>query len=65
MGGYSQQVVVSERFVVRIPDALDLDVAAPLLCAGITDLHPAQALGRRPRHARSPSSAWAAWATWA
>jgi uncharacterized zinc-type alcohol dehydrogenase-like protein len=35
-GGYSQQIVVSERFVLRIPDALELDVAAPLLCAGIT-----------------------------
>jgi alcohol dehydrogenase (NADP+) len=35
-GGYSQQVVVTERFVLRIPDALELDVAAPLLCAGIT-----------------------------
>jgi alcohol dehydrogenase (NADP+) len=35
-GGYSQQIVVTERFAVRIPDALALDVAAPLLCAGIT-----------------------------
>lgn len=35
-GGYSTHVVVSERFAVRIPDALSLDVAAPLLCAGIT-----------------------------
>jgi alcohol dehydrogenase (NADP+) len=39
-GGYSQQVVVKERFVVRIPDSLDLDVAAPLLCAGITTYVP-------------------------
>jgi len=35
MGGYAQEVVVSERMVLRIPDALELDVAAPLLCAGI------------------------------
>ena len=35
-GGYSQSIVVTEGFVVRIPDALELDVAAPLLCAGIT-----------------------------
>jgi uncharacterized zinc-type alcohol dehydrogenase-like protein len=35
-GGYSQKVVVNERFVCRIPDSLDFDVAAPLLCAGIT-----------------------------
>ncbi|GAB3029936.1 NAD(P)-dependent alcohol dehydrogenase [Mycobacterium bourgelatii] len=35
-GGYSQAVVVDEDFVVRIPDSLPLDKAAPLLCAGIT-----------------------------
>jgi uncharacterized zinc-type alcohol dehydrogenase-like protein len=35
-GGYSQQVVVDERFVVKIPDSLELQDAAPLLCAGIT-----------------------------
>jgi uncharacterized zinc-type alcohol dehydrogenase-like protein len=35
-GGYSQKIVVDERFVVRIPDALPLETAAPLLCAGIT-----------------------------
>ena len=39
-GGYSQQVVVDERFVVTIPDALELQVAAPLLCAGITTYSP-------------------------
>ncbi|MER6417266.1 NAD(P)-dependent alcohol dehydrogenase [Streptomyces sp. NPDC001137] len=39
-GGYSQKVVVDENFVVRIPDALSLDVAAPLLCAGITTYSP-------------------------
>jgi uncharacterized zinc-type alcohol dehydrogenase-like protein len=35
-GGYSQKIVVDERFVVRIPDAIPLQAAAPLLCAGIT-----------------------------
>jgi alcohol dehydrogenase (NADP+) len=35
-GGFSQAIVVTEDFVLRIPDALALDVAAPLLCAGIT-----------------------------
>jgi uncharacterized zinc-type alcohol dehydrogenase-like protein len=35
-GGYSQEIVVVESFVVNIPDAIALDVAAPLLCAGIT-----------------------------
>jgi len=39
-GGYSQSIVVTERFVVRIPDGLGLDVAAPLLCAGITTYSP-------------------------
>ncbi|MFG2945096.1 NAD(P)-dependent alcohol dehydrogenase [Streptomyces adustus] len=35
-GGYSEKVVVDENYVVRIPDGLKLDEAAPLLCAGIT-----------------------------
>jgi alcohol dehydrogenase (NADP+) len=35
-GGYSKQVVVDENYVLRIPESLGLDVAAPLLCAGIT-----------------------------
>ncbi|MGV2903281.1 NAD(P)-dependent alcohol dehydrogenase, partial [Microbacterium sp. AGC62] len=39
-GGYSEQVVVAEKFVLRIPDSLPLDVAAPLLCAGITTYSP-------------------------
>jgi uncharacterized zinc-type alcohol dehydrogenase-like protein len=39
-GGYSSDVVVNEEFVVRIPDGLELDVAAPLLCAGITTYSP-------------------------
>ncbi|MGW6910496.1 NAD(P)-dependent alcohol dehydrogenase [Streptomyces sp. NPDC054940] len=39
-GGYSEKIVVAESFVVRIPDSLSLDVAAPLLCAGITTYSP-------------------------
>lgn len=39
-GGYSQKIVVKERFVVRIPDSLGMDVASPLLCAGITTYSP-------------------------
>ena len=35
-GGYSTHVVVDENYVLRIPDGIELDVAAPLLCAGIT-----------------------------
>jgi uncharacterized zinc-type alcohol dehydrogenase-like protein len=39
-GGYSKQIVVREAYVLRIPDALPLDAAAPLLCAGITTYSP-------------------------
>jgi uncharacterized zinc-type alcohol dehydrogenase-like protein len=39
-GGYSKFVVVDEDFVVRIPDAIDLAEAGPLLCAGITVYSP-------------------------
>ena len=35
-GGYSTHIVADEDFVLRIPDGVGLDVAAPLLCAGIT-----------------------------
>lgn len=35
-GGYSERIVVNERYVLRIPESLPLDAAAPLLCAGIT-----------------------------
>ena len=39
-GGYSDSIVVDERFVLRVPDGLDLAGAAPLLCAGITTYSP-------------------------
>lgn len=39
-GGYSKHLVVREEFVLRVPDALDLAKAAPLLCAGITTYSP-------------------------
>ena len=39
-GGYSDSVVVDERFVLRVPGNLDLAGAAPLLCAGITTWSP-------------------------
>ena len=35
-GGYSDVIVVDENYVLRIPNSLPLDKAAPLLCAGIT-----------------------------
>jgi alcohol dehydrogenase (NADP+) len=40
MGGYSEKIVVSEQFVLKIPAGLDLKGAAPLLCAGITTWSP-------------------------
>ena len=39
-GGYSDAIVVDERFVLRVPSQLDLAGAAPLLCAGITTYSP-------------------------
>jgi uncharacterized zinc-type alcohol dehydrogenase-like protein len=35
-GGYSDQIVVKEGYVLSMPDNLPLDASAPLLCAGIT-----------------------------
>jgi uncharacterized zinc-type alcohol dehydrogenase-like protein len=53
-GGYSSKIVVSDAFVLRIPDGLDLKGAAPLLCA----------IGTYRTAAASASSAWAASVTW-
>jgi uncharacterized zinc-type alcohol dehydrogenase-like protein len=39
-GGYSESIVVNERFVLRVPSNLNLAGAAPLLCAGITTYSP-------------------------
>lgn len=39
-GGYSGAIVVDENYVLTIPEALPLDKAAPLLCAGITTYSP-------------------------
>ena len=36
LGGYSDKIVVHEDYILRVPDSLPLDAAAPLLCAGIT-----------------------------
>jgi uncharacterized zinc-type alcohol dehydrogenase-like protein len=47
-GGYATHVVVDENFVARIPDGLSLDVAAPLLCAGITTYAPLKQWGAGP-----------------
>ena len=39
-GGYSTHVVVTEDFVLRVPEAIPFEKAAPLLCAGITTYSP-------------------------
>ncbi|MDS4041152.1 MAG: NAD(P)-dependent alcohol dehydrogenase [Candidatus Competibacter sp.] len=39
-GGYSNRIVVDERFVLRVSEKLDLAAVAPLLCAGITTYSP-------------------------
>jgi uncharacterized zinc-type alcohol dehydrogenase-like protein len=39
-GGYSEKIVASDKFVVKVPEGLDLAGAAPLLCAGITTWSP-------------------------
>lgn len=39
-GGYSEKIVVNEKFVLKVPEGMDLEGAAPLLCAGITTWSP-------------------------
>lgn len=39
-GGYSEKIIVSQDFVLNIPQGLDPAGAAPLLCAGITTYSP-------------------------
>ena len=39
-GGYSENIVVEENFVLHIPENIDVKAAAPLLCAGITTWSP-------------------------
>jgi uncharacterized zinc-type alcohol dehydrogenase-like protein len=44
-GGYSESIVVDERFVLKVPGNLDLAGVAPLLCAGITTYSPMRRWG--------------------
>jgi uncharacterized zinc-type alcohol dehydrogenase-like protein len=39
-GGYSDRIVCREAFVLKVPESLPMDAAAPLLCAGITTYSP-------------------------
>ncbi|WP_132998855.1 NAD(P)-dependent alcohol dehydrogenase [Luteimonas arsenica] len=47
-GGYSTRITVHQDYVLRIPDGLPLDRAAPLLCAGITTWSPLRHFGLKP-----------------
>ena len=47
-GGYSTHIVVDQDFVLAIPAGIDLDVAAPLLCAGVTLYSPLKHWGAGP-----------------
>ncbi len=49
-GGYAQQIVVDESFVLRVSDQLPLEGVAPLLCAGITTYSPLRHLGVSKGH---------------
>ena len=47
-GGYSEKIVVDEAYTLHVPEGLALDVAAPLLCAGITLYSPLRHWGAGP-----------------
>src|SRR5205809_5587203 len=47
-GGYSTDIVVDERYVLRVPNGLDPVRAAPLMCAGITTYSPLHQFGCKP-----------------
>ena len=49
-GGYSQSIVVSQKFVCHIPKNIDLAAATPLLCAGITTYSPLARFGVNSSH---------------
>ncbi|RUO32129.1 hydroxyacid dehydrogenase [Aliidiomarina sedimenti] len=49
-GGYSNNIVVTEDFVLRVDDSLDLAGVAPLLCAGITTYSPLRHWGVKAGH---------------
>ncbi|TLZ83358.1 MAG: NAD(P)-dependent alcohol dehydrogenase [Methanobacteriota archaeon] len=47
-GGYSANMVVDERYVLRVPKGLEASRAAPLMCAGITTYSPLRRFGCKP-----------------
>ncbi|MFT4114958.1 NAD(P)-dependent alcohol dehydrogenase [Silvibacterium sp.] len=47
-GGFAEAIRVNSRFAIPLPEALESDTAAPLLCAGITVYSPLRSLGINP-----------------
>lgn len=62
-GGYSDKMVITEKFVIRIPPGMDLAATAPLLCAGITTFSPMQHWSIKPGQ-QVGVVGLAVWATW-
>jgi len=49
-GGYSTNIVAQEKFVMSIPESLDIKAAAPILCAGVTTYSPLKHFGVKAGH---------------
>lgn len=47
-GGYSQGITVEQDYLMRVPDEISLEHAAPLMCAGITTYSPLKHWGAGP-----------------
>lgn len=47
-GGYSQAITVEQDYLMRVPDGMPLEHAAPLMCAGITTYSPLKHWGAGP-----------------
>ncbi|MBS2009100.1 MAG: NAD(P)-dependent alcohol dehydrogenase [Cyanobacteria bacterium SZAS TMP-1] len=47
-GGYSTQITVDQKYLLKVPAGIPLDAAAPLLCAGITTYKPLKFWGAGP-----------------
>ncbi len=47
-GGYSQGITVEQDYLIRIPESIELQHAAPLMCAGITLYSPLKRWGAGP-----------------
>ena len=49
-GGYSSTIVVNEDFVLKVPEGLPIEAAAPILCAGVTTFSPMRHWGVKHGH---------------